>query len=221
MGVEMLHLFADRRTAPYIPGYSYPSEFRAVESRTARPFDSTHMERFRSQNLTRAVSGTLAIALLCAVAGSFTTNRAADHMVDRVSRSFSGDDTVMTAATSAAAESPGSFDEFLVMFVGLLEESGTSAGEILIGQAMSQTRLLDLLRQRFSNEFASAVSPRQILTMAASAATASRDRILWTTTDTQTGRTSPVAGPVVADAAAEARLISCGFKCSSVQPLGP
>lgn len=179
-------------------------------------FDSIDMERFRSQNLTRAVSAALATALLCAVAGSFSTNRAADQMVNRVSTSFSGDETVMTAANAAAAEAPDSFDEFLVTFVGLLEESGGSAGEILIGQAMSQTRLLDLLRQRFSNELAPAVSPRQILSMASTATT-----VHTTTTSARAERSSRATGHVVSEAGVTARVISCGFRCSSVQPLGP
>jgi len=218
--------FADRRSAPYIPccpGQPIPDTPSGHTSRThsAVSFDSNPMEHFRSLSLTRFVSGVLATALLCAIVTSFSTNRAGDQMVDRVSRSFSGDEVVMTAATEAAAESPASFDEFLVEFVGRLEESGGSAGEILIGHAMSTTRLLDLLRQRFSNELAPAVSPRQIVSMAATASTLTRDRDVDTSTVKQAKYPSRAAGPVVVDAEVTARVVSCGFRCSSVQPLGP
>lgn len=183
--------------------------------------DSNPMELFRSLTLTRIVSGVLATALLLAIAGSFSTNRAGDQMVDRVSRSFSGDEVVMTAANAAAAESPASFDEFLVEFVGRLEESGGSAGEILIGQAMSQTRLLDLLRQRFSNELAPAVSPRQMISMATSASTLTRDRIVDSNTVRHAASAPRTVTATITDAEVTARVISCGFRCSSVQPLGP
>lgn len=179
------------------------------------------MERLRSALFIRFVAVTLATALLLAAAGSLNANRAADHMVDRVSWSFSGDEAVMTAATAAAAESPASFDEFLIAFIGELEETSGSAGEILIGQSMSQSRLLDLLRERFSDELAPAVSPRQILSVASAASTTSRDRITQSAAVKKESRTPLEAVPAVADAAVTARLVSCGFRCSAVQPLGP
>lgn len=179
------------------------------------------MERIRSLILTRIVSSALITALLGTIAGSFATNEAADHMVDRVAHTFAGDEAVLSAATAAAADSPASFDEFLVTFVGVLEETSGSAGQILIGQNMSQTRLVDLLRQRFSDELSPAVSPRQILSAAAPASTASRDRDLSDAAGTSSRAALNSAGPVLADAAVTARVISCGFRCSSVQPLGP
>ena len=179
------------------------------------------MERFRSLLLTRTVACVLMTALLATIAGSFPTNAAADHMVDRVARTFAGDEAVMSAAAAAAAESPASFDEFLVSFVGVLERTSGSAGELLIGQRMSQVRLLDLLRQRFSDELAPAVTPRHFLSIATPPSALSRERATTAATDVERRITSNTAGPVVADAAVTARVVSCGFRCSSVQPLGP
>ncbi|NNF04404.1 MAG: hypothetical protein HKN17_08055 [Rhodothermales bacterium] len=179
------------------------------------------MERFRSHFLTRLVACTLLTAMLGTIAGSFPTDAAADHMVDRVARSFGGDEAVLRAATEAAAESPASFDEFLVAFVGVLDETSGSAGEVLIGHAMSQTRLVDILRQRFSDELAPAVSPRQILSIAPAPSTVSRDRVAGDAVAAQSNAAPPEAGRVLADAGVSARIASCGFRCSSVQPLGP
>ena len=179
------------------------------------------MHALRNRLFAGSVSVLTLISMLAILVLPADARPNGDRFADRMIRALGDSVDVSDAAYRAAENSPGTLDAYLEAFIAELDAESGSAARLLVGYQMSDAQLVTWLRGHVSNELSPALGSRQAFVASTPTSGDTRQRTRGTAEQTSVDRPVENASDLLGTVDSDPHLIDCGYRCSSVQPLGP